>query len=67
MHFLRSAPSAWNQTTDPRYHAAMPKAVEGHVERLPSGSYRISVFAGWYPVTRRRLYLRSTVKTEPEV
>jgi hypothetical protein len=44
----------------------MPKAAKGHIERLPSGSFRVVVFAGYDPVTRRREYFKSTVKTEPQ-
>jgi integrase len=36
----------------------------GHIERLPSGSYRVIVYAGTDPLTGRRLRLRQTVKTE---
>jgi len=38
----------------------------GHIERLPSGSYRVIVYAGTDPVTGRRLRLRQTVKTEEQ-
>jgi len=44
----------------------MPRAAKGHVEQLPSGSFRVAVFAGWDPVTRRRLYLRATAKTKQQ-
>jgi hypothetical protein len=56
----------WNQLLDPGHHAAMPKAAKGHIEQLPSGSFRVVVFAGYDPATRRRLYFKSTVKTEPQ-
>ena len=46
------------------YPAAMPRAVKGHVEQLPSGSYRVSVYAGTDPLTRQEIRLRSTVKGE---
>ena len=42
----------------------MPRAVKGHVEQLPSGSFRVSVYAGIDPITRRAVRLRSTVKGE---
>jgi integrase len=35
----------------------------GHVEELPSGSYRAMVYAGIDPLTRRQRYLRATVGT----
>src|SRR5215469_3247012 len=38
----------------------------GHIERLPSGSYRVIVYAGTDPVTGRRLRYRRTVKTEQQ-
>ena len=38
----------------------------GHIERLPSGSYRVIVYAGTDPLTGRRLRLRQTVKTEEQ-
>jgi len=44
------------------YPAAMPSAAKGHVERLPSGSFRVSVYAGVDPLTRQEIRLRSTVK-----
>ena len=42
----------------------MPRAVKGHIEQLPSGSYRVSVYAGVDPLTRQEIRLRSTVKNE---
>ena len=42
----------------------MPRAVKGHIEQLPSGSYRVSVYAGTDPLTRQEIRLRSTVKGE---
>lgn len=37
---------------------------KGHIERLPSGSFRVSVYAGTDPFTRQEIRLRSTVKDE---
>ena len=42
----------------------MPWAAKGHVERLPSGSFRVSVYAGVDPLTRQEIRLRSTVNGE---
>ena len=42
----------------------MPRAVKGHIEQLPSGSYRVSAYAGTDPLTRQEIRLRSTVKNE---
>jgi integrase len=38
----------------------------GHVEQLPSGSFRVSVYAGKDPLSGRELRHRRTVKTEHE-
>jgi hypothetical protein len=37
-----------------------------HIEQLPSGSYRVSVYAGADPLTGRELRFRETAKTMPE-
>ena len=42
----------------------MPRAAKGHVQRLPSGSFRVSVYAGVDPLTRQQIRLRSTVQDE---
>jgi integrase len=34
----------------------------GHIEELPSGSYRVAVYVGRDPITRKRVYLRETAK-----
>jgi hypothetical protein len=44
----------------------MPRAGTGHIERLPSGSYRVHVYAGLDPLTGRALRHRQTVKTEKQ-
>lgn len=41
----------------------MPPARTGHIERLPSGSYRAHVYAGTDPLTGKAIYLRATAKT----
>ncbi|HVB41751.1 MAG TPA: hypothetical protein VNF47_03455 [Streptosporangiaceae bacterium] len=38
----------------------------GHIERLPSGSFRVVVYAGKDPLTGRQLRHRKTVKTEQQ-
>ncbi len=38
----------------------------GHIERLPSGSFRVHVYSGIDPLTGRQLRHRKTVKTEEE-
>jgi hypothetical protein len=42
----------------------MQPAGTGHIERLPSGSYRVHVYAGTDPLTGRRLRYRQTVRTK---
>src|SRR6266581_1652290 len=42
----------------------MPRVAKGHIEQLPSGSFRAVVYAGTDPITRRPLYLKSTARTE---
>ena len=44
----------------------MPRVAKGHIERLPSGSFRVWVYAGTDPLTRRPIRLKSTVKTEQQ-
>ena len=36
----------------------------GHIERLPSGSWRVKVYAGVDPLTGREIRLRRTCKSE---
>lgn len=38
----------------------------GHIERLPSGSFRVRVYGGTDPLTGRESRFRRTVKTEQE-
>jgi hypothetical protein len=44
----------------------MSREPTGHIQRLPSGSYRVSVYAGTDPLTRRPIRLRATAKTETQ-
>ena len=44
----------------------MPRVAKGHIEQLPSGSFRVSVYAGTDPLTRRAIRLKSTVSTEQQ-
>ena len=46
--------------------AAMPRVAKGHVEQLPSGSWRARVYAGVDPITQREIRLRATAKTEQQ-
>jgi integrase len=46
------------------YPAAVPYAPSGHIEQLPSGSWRAKVYAGKDPLTGREIRFRKTCKTE---
>jgi integrase len=48
------------------YPAAMTHAPSGHIEQLPSGSWRAKVYAGKDPLTGREIRFRKTRKTEVE-
>ncbi len=41
----------------------MAATSSGHIEQLPSGSFRVHVYVGIDQITRRRIYLRDTAKT----
>ena len=43
----------------------MAVTVKGHIERLPSGSYRVKVYAGTDPVTGKERRRRETGPDEP--
>jgi hypothetical protein len=43
----------------------MPGTLSGHIEQLPSGSWRTKVDAGTDPLTGREIRFRKTCKTEP--
>lgn len=42
----------------------MARSASGHIEQLPSGSFRVTVYAGLDPLTGRRLRHRGTAKTK---
>jgi hypothetical protein len=42
----------------------MARGPAGHIEQLPSGSWRVKVYAGTYPLTGREIRFRKTCKTE---
>ena len=44
----------------------MPRVAKGYIEQLPSGSFRVSVYAGTDPLTRRAIRLKATAKTEQQ-
>jgi integrase len=41
----------------------MTNVGKGHIERLPSGSYRVRVYAGTDPLTGKEIRLKATAKT----
>ena len=43
----------------------MANTVRGHIEQLPSGSFRVHVYAGTNPVTGRPRRLKETCPDEP--
>ena len=43
----------------------MANTVRGHIEQLPSGSFRVHVYAGTNPVTGRARRLKETCPDEP--
>ncbi len=48
------------------YGAAMAYAPSGHIEQLPSGSWRAKVYAGKDPLSGREIRFRKTRRTEVE-
>ena len=44
----------------------MPRVAKGHIKQLPSGSFRVSAYAGIDPLTRRAIRFKSTAKTEQQ-
>src|SRR5580700_10273635 len=44
----------------------MPRVAKGHVEQLPSGSWRARVYAGVDPISQREIRLKATAKTEQQ-
>jgi integrase len=46
------------------YRRVMASTPNGHIERLPSGSWRAKVYAGTDPLTGREIRLRRTCRTE---
>jgi DNA-binding transcriptional regulator YhcF (GntR family) len=44
----------------------MPRVAKGHVEQLPSRSWRARVYAGVDPITQREIRLKATAKTEQQ-
>ena len=55
---------SWHGYAHPRYRVVMAKARSGYIQQLPSGAFRVSVYAGTDPLTGRQIRLRQTCKTE---
>ena len=53
---------SWNQVSGLPYADPMPQMGSGHIEHLPSGSFRVSVYAGYGSQTSSRRYFRGTAK-----
>jgi hypothetical protein len=56
---------SWNESAFLRYRQLMVATQRGHIERLPSGSYRVHVYAGIDPVTHKPRRLKQTCPDEP--
>jgi hypothetical protein len=54
---------SWNHGVISAYDAVMAATPSGHIEQLPSGSFRVHVYGGIDPITRKRIYFRKTAKT----
>ena len=57
---------SWNESPYRRTITAVPRVARGHVEQLPSGSFRAVVYVGVDPLTRRPIYLKATARTEKQ-
>jgi hypothetical protein len=55
-----------DRTANPELPLSRALHRDGHIERLPSGSFRVKVYAGVDPLTGRELRFRRTVKTQSE-
>ena len=55
---------SWNDVGLSGYRPGMATVAKGHIERLPSGSFRVHVYAGTDPVTGKPRRLKRTVRTE---
>jgi len=54
----------WNERSEPGYGSAMAVTAKGHIEHLPSGSFRVHVYAGTDPVTGKVQRLKETCPAE---
>ena len=61
---VRSWTDSWTECRSSLYRRAKAITPSGHVEQLPSGSFRVKVYAGKDPLTGREIRFRKTRKTE---
>ena len=54
----------WTEPDWLGYRAAMARSGRGHIQRMPSGSFRVKVYAGTDPVTGKERLLRQTCPDE---
>ena len=60
----RALAEPWTGVGGPLYCHVMAGTPTGHIEQLPSGSWRAKVYAGTDPLTGREIRFRRTCKTE---
>ena len=60
----RRGPTRGPNVGDPSYRYVTGKKSPGHIEQLPSGSWRVKVYGGTDPLTGQEIRLRKTCKTE---
>jgi hypothetical protein len=54
----------WTEKAQSGHRVVMAKTSKGHIQQLPSGSFRVKVYAGTDPVTGRARLLRQTCPDE---
>jgi hypothetical protein len=54
----------WHGLAQLRYRAVVAEARSGYIQQLPSGAFRVSVYAGKDPLTGREIRFRKTCKTD---
>jgi hypothetical protein len=61
---LVSQTGSWTDVDPAMNRRVMAISPSGHVEQLPSGSWRVKVYAGKDPLTGREIRFRQTCKTQ---
>src|SRR5271165_2230884 len=54
----------WHEYSQSGYRAVVARARSGYIQQLPSGAFRVSVYAGTDSLAGRQIRLRKTCKTE---